>query len=294
MLGTLNGKQWLPIAKTYRGNLPRQVDRRHQRGIQPTQAMSNRPALSLNSFCAAIFAVHVLAACGCAESEVERRESTVVPASRAVQETSLLAAAEPFHTWKYLVIHHTATNSGSVERIHQEHRQRRDSAGNPWKGIGYHFLIGNGHGMGDGEVQSTFRWHQQIGGAHAGNRQFNNFGIGICLVGNFEQNGPTSAQVKAVGELIGRLKHEFGITEKQILKHGDLKATACPGRLFPFRKIASIPPAGLQLVDGKTRSRFSRVEPGRMEGINNVAAIQRSRSEQRSTRKSQRDERGSE
>ncbi len=256
--------------------------------------MSNRLILTLDSRCAAIFAMHVLAACGCAESKIERQDNTVIPASQAAQESSYLAAAMPFHTWKYLVIHHTATTSGSVESIHSEHLQRRDSAGNPWKGIGYHFLIGNGHGMGDGEIQPTFRWQQQIGGAHAGNRQFNNFGIGICLVGNFEQNGPTSAQVKSVGELIARLKQEFGITEKQILKHGDLKATACPGRLFPFRKIATIPPAGLQLVEGKTRSRFSKVEPGRMEGIKNVAAIQRSRTAKRSPGKSQSDERGAE
>ena len=239
-----------------------------------------------------MFAMHLLCACGCAEAQDGQKNNSVVPASREVPLASPLSAAKPFHTWKYVVLHHTATHSGSVESIHRAHRQRRDSAGNPWKGIGYHFLIGNGHGMGDGEVQSTFRWQQQISGAHAGSRQFNDFGIGICLVGNFEQNGPTSAQVKAVSELIAQLKQEFGITEKQILKHGDLKATACPGRLFPFRKIASTPAAGVQLVEGKTRSRFSKVEPERMEGINNVAAIQRSRSQQRSSGKKQHDERG--
>ncbi len=226
--------------------------------------------------------------CGCAETPQEPIRE-VNQASRQVDESSYLQTKKPVRTWKYLVIHHTATSSGSVDSIHRAHSQRRDAAGNPWSGIGYHFLIGNGNGMGDGEIQSTFRWQDQLSGTHAGDRQFNDFGIGVCLVGNFEENGPTSAQVKAVGELVSLLKHQFGLTEKQILKHGDLKATACPGRLFPFQEIASIPPAGPQLVEARKRSRFVPLESKHTEGIQNVAAIQRSRSTQRPSTKSQSD-----
>ncbi|MEJ7595664.1 MAG: peptidoglycan recognition family protein, partial [Planctomycetaceae bacterium] len=86
--------------------------------------------------------------------------------------------------WQYIVIHHTATESGSVESIHEEHLNRRDAEGNPWLGIGYHFVIGNGQGMPDGTVQATFRWQEQIQGAHSGSEVFNARGIGICLIGN--------------------------------------------------------------------------------------------------------------
>ncbi len=240
------------------------------------------------STCVAFYAIHLMAICGCAESP-QKKQQEVSSASPVIEEQTYLDADEPIRTWKYIVIHHTATSSGSVESIDQEHSLRRDASGNPWRGIGYHFLIGNGNGMGDGEVQATFRWRDQLSGAHAGDRQFNNFGIGICLVGNFEENGPTPAQVKAVSELVSLLKYQFRITEEQILKHGDLKATACPGRLFPFRKIASIPPAGPQLVEGGKRSRFVPLESKHTEGIHNVAAIQRSRSKQRPSTKSQTD-----
>src|SRR5262245_58451468 len=48
--------------------------------------------------------------------------------------------------WKYIVVHHTATESGSVDTIHESHLKNKDKNGNPWLGIGYHFVIGNGSG----------------------------------------------------------------------------------------------------------------------------------------------------
>ena len=50
--------------------------------------------------------------------------------------------------WQYLVIHHSGTAAGSVASIHADHRRRVDAAGNPWLGIGYHFVIGNGRSGG--------------------------------------------------------------------------------------------------------------------------------------------------
>ncbi|WP_437187118.1 peptidoglycan recognition protein family protein [Planctomicrobium sp. SH668] len=131
--------------------------------------------------------------------------------------------------WKFIVLHHSASASGSVKQIHEEHLRRKDADGNPWRGIGYHFVIGNGQGMGDGELQSTFRWTEQQNGAHAGVQQFNEYGIGICLIGDFEKQAPTRRQVQTAQELILRLQQHFQISNDQVLRHGELKATACPG-----------------------------------------------------------------
>ena len=139
--------------------------------------------------------------------------------------------------WKYIVLHHTAADRGSVESIHETHLQRKDKNGNSWLGIGYHFVIGNGNGMGDGEVQPTFRWREQLHGAHAGNREYNQLGIGITLVGNFEKSPPTEAQMSSVIQLVAQLKKEYGISEDQIFGHADVKATACPGKYFPLEEI---------------------------------------------------------
>ena len=146
----------------------------------------------------------------------------------------------PERDWKYLVVHHTASNGGSVESIHQAHLKRTDKAGNHWLGIGYHFVIGNGNGMGDGEIQPTFRWNEQIHGAHAGIDEYNQHGIGIVLVGNFEEHEPTSAQLAAIRLLTGTLKTQYHISAANVVGHGDVKTTACPGRYFPLDDISQV------------------------------------------------------
>lgn len=91
--------------------------------------------------------------------------------------------------------------------------------------------------MKDGEVQPTFRWYRQLQGAHAGKREYNEHGIGIALVGNFEKHPPTPAQLRALKTLLDFLTKKYGIDSKKILGHKDIKATACPGKLFPLQQI---------------------------------------------------------
>lgn len=139
--------------------------------------------------------------------------------------------------WKYIVLHHTATDRGSVESIHESHLERKDKNGTNWLGIGYHFVIGNGNGMPDGEIEPTFRWREQMHGAHAGSNDYNQLGIGICLVGNFEEAQPTNAQIDAVERLVATLKQEYDITADRVVGHSEVKSTACPGRHFPLESV---------------------------------------------------------
>lgn len=144
--------------------------------------------------------------------------------------------------WKHIVLHHTATPSGSVESIHAAHLKNKDKNGNPWLGIGYHFVIGNGKGMADGAIEPTFRWRTQIQGAHAGstNKDYNERGIGICLVGDFEKAPPTAAQQKSVKLLVKTLRAEYGIPVASVVGHKDIRAssTACPGKYFHVSEVA--------------------------------------------------------
>ncbi|MGD9855665.1 MAG: peptidoglycan recognition family protein [Planctomycetaceae bacterium] len=139
--------------------------------------------------------------------------------------------------WTCLVIHHTATEIGSVESIHREHRERRDGDGNRWQGIGYHFVIGNGRGMEDGAIEPTFRWREQLAGAHAGVGDYNEQGIGICLVGNFEKESPTTGQLTSLKRLVAALLEQYEIPPERVLRHRDVKATACPGRYFSMQDV---------------------------------------------------------
>lgn len=147
---------------------------------------------------------------------------------------------EEMRPWKYVVLHHSATESGSVDSIHEAHKQRLDSQGNPWRGIGYHFVIGNGDGMKDGEIAPTFRWDEQSDGAHAGIAEYNQLGVGICLIGNFEETRPTVAQLRSVKRLVKMLKQEFRIDADRVVSHKHVKSTDCPGANFPVAEIAKV------------------------------------------------------
>lgn len=154
-----------------------------------------------------------------------RDETTNIPPSWRPSKTT--------RVWNSIVLHHTATEAGSVESIHANHR-KRTTDGKPWMGIGYHFVIGNGKGMLDGAVEPTFRWHDQLHGAHAGDRAHNQHGIGVALIGHFDKQPPTPAQLASLRRLIIHLKSAHRIPVGGLVGHGDIKSTACPGRLFPL------------------------------------------------------------
>lgn len=164
----------------------------------------------------------------------------------------LVAVQEPrteSRPWKYIVLHHSATGSGSVASIDEAHRQRLDEEGLPWRGIGYHFVIGNGEGMADGELAATFRWREQCEGAHAGIAQFNELGVGVCLIGDFNATPPSPQQLATLQALIVTLQREYGIDDDRILAHRDVRPTACPGSLFPLATIRGENPGEAKRTD---------------------------------------------
>ena len=132
----------------------------------------------------------------------------------------------PARPWKWIVIHHSATPSGSMARFDKEHKSKG------WDGVGYHFVIGNGTDTRDGEIEVTPRWPIQKWGAHAKtlDNRYNELGIGICLVGNFDTEQPSDAQMQSLGRLVGHLMQTYRISQRNVIGHRDTKATQCPGR----------------------------------------------------------------
>ncbi|MCC8166753.1 MAG: peptidoglycan recognition protein family protein [Planctomycetes bacterium] len=140
--------------------------------------------------------------------------------------------------WRNIVVHHTATKTGSAESIDRYHREV-----NKWEnGLGYHFIIGNGHGMADGEVAMSRRWREQLDGAHVrmkGSGKANSWCIGIALVGNFEEEVASPRQLAALRGLLAFLLQEYGIKNEEIVGHGQVAVnyTACPGKLFFLNEV---------------------------------------------------------
>lgn len=171
----------------------------------------------------------------------DRNQNDRPESSRTPGQTRWMAGVAE-SDWDYVVLHHSASESGSVQSIHEEHRRRKDALGNAWLGIGYHFVIGNGQGMKDGAVEPTFRWEEQLHGAHSGDALFNARGIGICLIGNFEKTPPSKAQLTAVKELVRTLAGRHQIVREKIIGHASVKATACPGKHFPLQDVRAVVP----------------------------------------------------
>jgi N-acetyl-anhydromuramyl-L-alanine amidase AmpD len=106
-----------------------------------------------------------------------------------------------------------------------------------WDELGYHFVVGNGTGSADGEVEVGGRWSKQKHGAHCkvmGHPEYNDVGIGICLVGNFNVTRPSRMQMASLARLVRYLMDRYNIPRDRIYGHGQLKPTDCPGRNFDY------------------------------------------------------------
>lgn len=134
--------------------------------------------------------------------------------------------------WTDIVIHHSATDVGGAVRFDQFHRNEKG-----WDELGYHFVIGNGTDTPDGAIEVGSRWKSQKHGAHCKtpNNYYNDHGIGICLVGNFDKSSPSRAQLASLKRLTEFLIREARISPSRVHTHGEIThSTACAGRNFPI------------------------------------------------------------
>lgn len=136
--------------------------------------------------------------------------------------------------WRYIVAHHSAIEQGNA-RIYGAAHKRRGMSG----GLAYHFVIGNGIDSGDGEIEVGPRWHQQLRGGHVRSSAVNDAGIGICLVGNFQNHAPTAKQREAFTRLVDYLRANCVAPDCKFTVHKwvDRNHTVCPGKHFPYTEM---------------------------------------------------------
>jgi N-acetylmuramoyl-L-alanine amidase len=141
----------------------------------------------------------------------------------------------PNPQWKYIIVHHTATDIGKALQVDRAHHDRGF-----WNGIGYHFIIDNGTlGKGDGQIEVSPRWIKQQVGAHCKAGGMNDKGIGIALVGNFNEDQPTPNQIQSLTYLIKTLSQYYSIGISNVVGHRDVEgaSTDCPGKRFPWSNV---------------------------------------------------------
>ncbi|MCD5382602.1 N-acetylmuramoyl-L-alanine amidase [Candidatus Gracilibacteria bacterium] len=147
---------------------------------------------------------------------------------------------------KKIIIHHTAESYKSqflpgkqkMRGIYRYHTLTKR-----WGDIGYHYIIDQKGNIYEGKSGGDY-----VVGAHA--KCYNIGSLGISMMGNFQNQKPTLAQLRSLSKLIAYLGAKYnldvtkssyfhGVYSQNILGHRDVGKTACPGDNL-YKKIPSI------------------------------------------------------
>ncbi len=156
--------------------------------------------------------------------------TAAAPLNQSWQQAIVKAPVSP-RRWKYIVIHHSGMPEGSLKSIDHYHRAERHME----HGLAYHFLIGNGNGMRDGEIAVGNRWTEQFAGGHLRSEEQNQIALGICLIGNFDQTKPTGKQLRSLEGLTRALMKRCDLSASTVKVHRQINIvpTECHGSKFP-------------------------------------------------------------
>ena len=119
--------------------------------------------------------------------------------------------------WKYIYVHQSNTPTGNAMTL-----------------SGDHFVIGNGYGLQDGQIQLSQRWNKQIAAAPpTGLASIDPTCVSICLVGNLNAVPPTSSQMQRLNELVAALQGQLAIGGDKVVLLSDAGGAAAIGGDFP-------------------------------------------------------------
>jgi N-acetylmuramoyl-L-alanine amidase len=127
-----------------------------------------------------------------------------------------------------IIIHHSLTKDGQTVSWGAIRRYHRSLG---WRDVGYHYgieLVGDEYEILAGRMQDEVGAHCKEGG-------MNRHGLGICVVGNFDERPPPQAQLDKLIRLVRSLMSVFKIPADRVHRHHDLAPyKSCPGRAFPW------------------------------------------------------------
>lgn len=123
--------------------------------------------------------------------------------------------------WRRVFVHHSRTDHGSAVTLgHGPH------------GLADHFLIGNGRGCADGEIQVSRRWDMQLAAAPPGVKLGDDC-ISICLVGDFDRTAPTTSQLLRLEQLLLAIRERYGVGPENVVAFDLAGSPVGIGHNFP-------------------------------------------------------------
>ena len=118
--------------------------------------------------------------------------------------------------WNTVTFDDVSTTSDRLERIRRNHVNNLG-----WGDIGYHYIIDRAGRLWEGR---PLRYQ----GAHVGGHNENN--LGIMILGNFDNQQPTQAQLRAMIDTVRVFRRRHNVPAHRVVTHQEITPTACPGR----------------------------------------------------------------
>lgn len=126
-------------------------------------------------------------------------------------------AAQSHNRWNCIEIYYSATKAGNIEQL-----ASLSGLSSP-QDLNCHFVVCNGLGADDGQIQPTEKWQRQWsiipGQTWYGSSQT----IRICVIADDKAVRPTNCQIKRVESLAEALSRKFIIQPKYIFYPGNWK-----------------------------------------------------------------------
>ncbi|MBX3376573.1 MAG: N-acetylmuramoyl-L-alanine amidase [Phycisphaeraceae bacterium] len=141
-----------------------------------------------------------------------------------------LSLINPMNGVRRITVHHDgmppvslrtkADVAHRLELIRSVHTGRSDDNGRNWADIGYHYIVDP-----QGRVWEGRPVRYQ--GAHV--KQNNENNLGILVLGNFDEQRPTSEAINALDAFLADRMRAYRVPVTRVFTHQEINPTACPG-----------------------------------------------------------------
>jgi hypothetical protein len=126
-------------------------------------------------------------------------------------------AAQSHYRWNCIEIYYSNTAAGNIEQLASL------SGLSSSEDINYHFVICNGLGGDDGQIQPTEKWQRQWSVLPEQTWYGSSQTIRICVIADDKTVRPTNLQIKRVESLVETLSRKFNIQPQYIYYPSDWK-----------------------------------------------------------------------
>jgi hypothetical protein len=140
----------------------------------------------------------------------------------------ILSRMHPMNGINRITVHHSAIPNGNLRSqgdvarmlngIRNEHMNRK---GEPFGDIGYHFIVDPAGRVWEGRATN-------LQGAHVSKNNEHN--LGIMVLGNFQNQTPTSSATATLDSFIKYQMQRYNISVNRVYTHQEIGKSACPGR----------------------------------------------------------------